>query len=208
MDGVGQGLAAAPVFAQVCVNAPAIGRHGVGARILRLHQDGQRGAFLVVSIAVPICIVNPRGGIGDAVIADLGQHVHSQVDPQLLRKRREGLLALHGQRGGAQFLCFIINHAIFRESQSRRAKREGQQEEHHKNRACFLHIRSPPSHSRKTASTEPNTDRGAAIAANRPQNLPQLTGRSPTSFPVWPFMAKRKSFPFHLVFSIQTGIRA
>ena len=63
------------------------------------------------------------------------------------------------------------------------------------------------SHGNRT-SAELITDRGTAMAANSPQNFPQLTGRSPTSFPVCPFMAKRKSFPCHLVFSIQTGIRA
>ena len=47
-----------------------------------------------------------------------------------------------------------------------------------------------------------------AIGGINAHNLPQLTGRSPTSFPVCPFMAKRKSLPFHLVFSIQTGISA
>lgn len=40
------------------------------------------------------------------------------------------------------------------------------------------------------------------MPANMLQNFPQLTGRSPTSFPVCPFMAKRKSFPCHLVLSI------
>ena len=48
----------------------------------------------------------------------------------------------------------------------------------------------------------------AAIAANRPITRFVLTGRLPTSLPVWPFMAKRKSFPSHLVFRIQTGSSA
>lgn len=58
------------------------------------------------------------------------------------------------------------------------------------------------------APIEPTIERSAAIPANMPQNFPQLTGRSPTSFPVYPFMAKRKSLPCHLVLSIHTGMSA
>ena len=49
---------------------------------------------------------------------------------------------------------------------------------------------------------------GAATAAKIAQNLPISVGRSPTSLPVCPFMAKRKSLPFHLVCSIHTGSSA
>ena len=44
---------------------------------------------------------------------------------------------------------------------------------------------------------------GRAIPANQAMYFPLSTGRSPTSFPVWPFMANRKFLPFHFVLSIQ-----
>ena len=50
--------------------------------------------------------------------------------------------------------------------------------------------------------------RTAEMAANVPQNLPALVGRSPTSLPVWPFMAKRKLLLFHFVLSSHTGMSA
>ena len=54
----------------------------------------------------------------------------------------------------------------------------------------------------------PIKKRAAARTAKRPAVLGVETGRSPVIFPDWPFMAKRKFLPFHLVDSIQTGIRA
>ena len=209
MDGVGQLLTTAERLVQTDINTPAVAAgQAVYTRILHFQQYGQRNAILIFSIAVLVCFVEPLGSLSEGVVADHRQHIHPQVEAEGLCELRERLLALLGQFIRAQHLCFIIDNAVVPRGKRRGAEGQGEQEDHDKQQNSFLHIRSPPSHMNKSASAELSAERGMAMAANRPQNLPQLTGRSPTSLPVCPFMAKRKSLPFHLVFSIQTGIRA
>ena len=79
-------------------------------------------------------------------------------------------------------------------------KRQGQTDQ-------FTFHFATPFHSRRTTA-EPITLSAPAMAKNVPQNLPRSTGRSPAIFPVCPFMANRKSFPFHFVLSSHTGSSA
>ena len=127
-DGFRQRLTAAPRFAEVGVNAPAALRHGVGAVLRRLQQQGQRRALLVVAIAIAVAIVDTCGSFLDAVEAHLRDDIHPQVDAEALGKLRERLLPLCGESLGAQRLRLIIDHAVLHRRHGRCAERQRQKQ--------------------------------------------------------------------------------
>ena len=70
----------------------------------------------------------------------------------------------------------------------------------------FFH--GAPSYSIKNDTAPATATNGMKIRKNQLATFPLSIGKSPMSFPVCPFMAKRKSWSFHLVCSIHTGSNA
>ena len=205
---VGQLLCAAPRLIEEGIHAPIRLRERVGAILRAAQQQRQRDAFLPLTAAITGILIdvcrNIRGArVGIHIL--VGEGIHPQIDAKLLR---EGASA--PPRSSAPRSRAAPSHRRTRHTRSPPG-RERTMQARAAARAARLYFFSscPPSYrSSVMAKNEPMADSGTAMAANIPQNRPLSTGRSPTSFPVCPFMAKRKSLPCHLVFSSHTGSSA
>ena len=159
------------------------------AEVIAVVDVGRR----VVDIAVVVLVVVHGDDVDGAVVppGDLVGH-HLQLQPLIL-----------GQQAR-----FIVHEQIVRRllRPSGYDQRQRRQQRQQPCKSSLFHLGCPPYISIRIAAAMAVT--GAAIAAKIPQNLPISVGRSPTSLPVCPFMAKRKSLPFHLVCSIHTGSSA
>ena len=152
--------------------------------------DGHRR---IVDIAVVVLVVVHSDNVHTAVIPprDLIGH-QLQLQPLVLVQQAHRVI-------NKEIILGLLRPCGNRHRQYRQ---QGQQ-------ICqnsFFHLSRPPYINISIVAAIAVT--GAAMAAKMAQNLPMSVGRSPTSLPVCPFMAKRKSLPFHLVCSIQTGSSA